>query len=128
MIGAPFGFPEACLFLLRRFAWFGCHERVAAGLLAFPSVLCDGPNVVPEPFGGLLTAFPNLIYDWVFTHRYAPISSAGVQMIGGSNPRERRQIPSGPRISALARCRQFHVKRMSIWWTVATAIPRIPKH
>jgi hypothetical protein len=48
-------------------------------------------------------------------------SSSGVQMIGGTNPSERQTASMVLRITAFARCLQFHVSRYVISW--AAAIP-----
>lgn len=47
----------------------------------------------------------------VFHFIFPDGSSSGVQMIGGAKPDARHVASMVPRIAALARCLQFHVKR-----------------
>jgi len=82
--------------------------------LASIRILGNGAKVVVELRGTLVAVLPNFIHNGIVAHGYSPINSSGVPITGGSYPFDRMIRDTAPRISAFARCRQFHVSRISI--------------
>jgi hypothetical protein len=52
-------------------------------------VIANGMQVVPETLSVFFPDSPNALDDWIGLHDYTSNSSCGVQIVGGSCPKER---------------------------------------
>lgn len=79
-------------------------------LFSLLDVLENGVQIVVEADSVSVSYPTNLIDNWII-HDLDSSSSSGVQMIGALNPLALQTVSITGRITALAKCRQFHVNR-----------------
>jgi len=99
--------------LWRRLPRDSLHKHKAAFRLTFLDVLENRIQVVIETGGMGVAGSTNLINDWI-GHGVASNNSSGVHMIGALNPFPLQTFSITGLIGALAKCRQFHVSRLTL--------------
>ena len=72
-------------------------------LLPFPDVGNNSVQIMVESSGVPLAGSANLLYNGVFEHGHASISSSGVQMTGQTKPASSRKRSTCLRMVALAK-------------------------
>jgi hypothetical protein len=89
------------------------NERAPALLLLLFDIPKDRVQIVMKT-GSMSIAHPTNFIDNRVGHGFASKSSSGVQMIGALSPLRAQTDSISGRIVALAKCRQFHVKRQGV--------------
>ena len=95
----------------RRLTRDSLNKYEATFLLAFLDVLEDSVQIVIETSGEGVADSTNFIDNWIVVHGLAYNNSSCVQMIGALNPFSLQIFSITGLITALAKCRQFHVNK-----------------